>query len=52
MEYLESPYPALKDEAQTAEYTTPGTEPSEVTTLGARGLSSLSSQVRASGLSE
>lgn len=36
MEYLESPYPALKDEAQTAEYTTPGPEPSEVTTLGAQ----------------
>lgn len=35
MEYLESPYPALKDEAQTAEYTIPGPEPSEVTTLGA-----------------
>lgn len=34
MEYLESPYPALKDEAQTAEYTTPGPEPNEVTTLG------------------
>lgn len=35
MEYLESPYPPLKDEAQTAEYTIPGPEPSEVTTLGA-----------------